>query len=65
MERLTLSFPSVFDLHDFKRQAELTNSDARVNLLTAYFTHNQLEMATTVYQAEIIKKKNEENRAFK
>lgn len=54
MERLTLSFPSVFDLHDFKKEAKLGNSNARVNLLTGHFSSQQLEIATTVYRAEII-----------
>ncbi len=58
MERLTLSFPSVFDLHDFKKEAKLGNTNARVNLLTGHFSSQQLEIATTVYRAEIIEGNN-------
>lgn len=61
MERMTLSFLSIFDLHDFKKEIQLSNATARVNLLTGYFTTQQLEVATTSYKAEIIKEKQEKN----
>jgi hypothetical protein len=59
MERLTLSFPSVFDLHDFKKEVVTTHAEARVNLLTGCFTTKEVEIATTVYKAQLIKEKRE------
>ncbi|HZF65893.1 MAG TPA: hypothetical protein VEZ55_15465 [Chitinophagaceae bacterium] len=58
MERLTLSFPSVFDLHEFKKEIEATHVEARVNHLTGSFTAKQLEIATTVFKAEVLRKKD-------
>jgi hypothetical protein len=60
MERLTLSFPSVFDLYDFKKDVEPTHTEARVNHLTGHFTTTQLEIATTVYKAKVIKEAKEQ-----
>ena len=61
MERMTLSFPSIFDLHDFKKEIQLSNATARVNLLTGYFTTQQLEVATNAYKAEIIEENRDKN----
>ncbi len=55
MERLTLSFPSVFDLYDFKKEVEPSHTEARVNHLTGHFSSKELEIATVVYKAEVIK----------
>lgn len=60
MQRLTLSFPSVFDLYDFKNATTLSHTEARVNLLTGHFTDSQIEMAIKTFKAEIIKAKNDE-----
>ena len=59
MERLTLSFPSVFDLHDFKKEVELLHTEARVNHLTGHFTSKELEIATQVYKAQVVKEVKE------
>jgi hypothetical protein len=59
MERMTLSFPSVFDLHDFKKEVEPTHTEARVNQLTGHFSSKELEIATTVYKAELVKEMKE------
>ena len=55
MNRLILSFPSVFDLHDFKKQTNISNSEAIVNRLTGHFTQEELQLATTVFKAEVVK----------
>lgn len=55
MERLTLSFPSVFDLYDFKKEVATKQTEARVNNLTGHFTPQELEIATTVFKAELVK----------
>lgn len=55
MNRVTISFPSVFDLHDFKKETNVSNTEARVNLLTGHFSQTELDIATQVYHAEIIK----------
>lgn len=55
MNRLILSFPSVFDLHDFKRQTNVTHSEAIVNRLTGHFTQEELQIATTIFKAELVK----------
>lgn len=55
MERLTLSFPSVFDLHDFKKEVEPQHTEARVNHLTGHFSSKEVEIATVVYKAQIVK----------
>ena len=55
MERLTLSFPSVFDLYDFKKEVAPPHTEARVNHLTGQFTNKELEIATSVYNAKVIK----------
>ncbi len=55
MERQTLSFPSVFDLYDFKKEVQATHTEARVNLLTGCFTSKEVEIATTVYKAKLVK----------
>jgi hypothetical protein len=54
MSRLTLSFSSVFDLHDFKKEAKVSNSEAIVNRLTGYFTPQEIELAKTMYNAEVM-----------
>lgn len=54
MNRMTLSFSSVFDLHDFKKEAKVSNSEAIVNRLTGYFTPQEIELAKTVYNAEVM-----------
>jgi hypothetical protein len=54
MERQTLSFPSVFDLYDFRKEVALTQAEARVNHLTGCFTAKELEIATTVYKAQLV-----------
>ena len=54
MNRVTISFPSVFDLHDFKKETNVSNTEARVNLLTGHFSQTELDIATQVYHAEII-----------
>ena len=59
MQRLTLSFPSVFDLHDYKKEIEATHMEARVNHLTGCFTPAQLEIALNNFKAEIVEKKLE------
>jgi hypothetical protein len=59
MERMTLSFPSIFDLHDFKKEIQIANAIARVNLLTGYFTLDQLQVAKIEYKAEIIEENPE------
>lgn len=59
MERMTLSFPSVFDLHDFKKEVEPTHTEARVNHLTGHFSSKELEIATQVYHAEVVKELKE------
>jgi hypothetical protein len=59
MERLTLSFPSVFDLHAFRKEVDKMHSEARVNLLTGSFTLQELEIATTVYKAQLIRESKE------
>ena len=61
MERMTLSFPSIFDLHDFKKEIQISNAIARVNLLTGYFTIDQLQVAKVDYKAEIIEENPENN----
>lgn len=63
MNRLTISFPSVFDLHDFKKETNISNTEARVNLLTGHFTEKELEIAIQVYHAEVIKENKVELRA--
>lgn len=56
MERMTLSFPSVFDLHDFKKEVAPSKlTEARVNNLTGTFTQQELEIATTVFKAQLVK----------
>lgn len=55
MERLTLSFPSVFDLHDFRKKVETEHTEARVNHLTGHFSSEQLDIAIKVYNAELIR----------
>ena len=55
MNRQILSFPSVFDLYDFKKQINIANSEAVVNRLTGHFTHEQIHLATTVFKAEVVK----------
>lgn len=55
MERQTLSFPSVFDLHDFKKLLATTLTEARVNHLTGHFTSTELEIAIKEYKAELLK----------
>ena len=55
MNRLILSFPSVFDLYDFKKQTNISNSEAIVNRLTGHFTQEEIQIATTVFKAEVIK----------
>ena len=55
MSRFILSFPSVFDLHDFKKQTNITNSEAVVNHLTGYFTQQEIELAKSVFKAEVVK----------
>ena len=54
MSRMTLSFSSVFDLHDFKKEAKVSNSEAIVNRRTGYFTPQEIELAKTAYNAEVI-----------
>jgi hypothetical protein len=55
MERITLSFPSVFDLHDFKKKIDTTHTEARVNHLTGCFSTKELEIALTEFHAELLK----------
>ena len=55
MERLTLSFPSVFDMHDFRKKVETEHTEARVNHLTGHFSTEELELAIKVYNAKLIK----------
>ena len=55
MERITLSFPSVFDLHDFKKKIDTTHTEARVNHLTGCFSTRELELAIQEYKAELLK----------
>lgn len=55
MERQTLSFPSVFDLHDFKKEIGTLPTEARVNLLTGHFSSEHLEKAIREYKAELVK----------
>lgn len=52
---MTLSFPSVFDLYDFKKEVEPNHTEARVNRLTGSFSTKELEIATKVYKAEVVK----------
>ena len=54
MNRMTLSFSSVFDLHDFKKEAKVSNSEAIVNRLTGYFSQQEIELAKRVYGAEVM-----------
>jgi hypothetical protein len=55
MSRFTLLFPSVFDLHDFKKQINISNSEAVVNRLTGHFSQEDIQLATTVFKAEVVK----------
>lgn len=55
MNRIILSFPSVFDLYDFKKQTNISNSEAIVNRLTGHFSQEQIELATKVFNAELVK----------
>ena len=54
MNRMTLSFSSVFDLHDFKKEAKVSNSEAIVNRLTGYFSQQEIDLAKRVYGAEVM-----------
>jgi hypothetical protein len=44
----------VFDLHDFKKEAKVSNSEAIVNRLTGYFTQQEIDLAKTMYKAEVM-----------
>ena len=55
LNRLVLYFPSVFDLYDFKKQTNISNSEAVVNRLTGHFTPEEVQLATTVFKAEVAK----------
>ena len=56
MERQTLSFPSVFDLHDFRKSIQTEHTEAVVNHLTGHFSNQELETAIKVFKAELVKR---------
>ena len=56
MERQTLSFPSVFDLHDFRKSIQTEHTEAVVNHLTGHFSNQELETAISVYNAQLVKR---------
>lgn len=56
MERQTLSFPSVFDLHDFRKTIQAMHTEAIVNHLTGHFSQQELETAIKVYNAQLVKR---------
>ena len=54
MQRITLSFRSIFVASEFKRKANAMNAKVKLNLLTGEFTQRQIELALKNYKAKIL-----------
>jgi hypothetical protein len=49
-----LAFISIFDLFEFKKQANIINGEVKVNLLIGKFSPLQIDLAIKNYKAKII-----------
>ena len=54
MKPIILSFISIFDLFEFKKQTNVVKAEVKVNLLIGYFTASQIELARNFYKAKIV-----------
>jgi hypothetical protein len=54
MKPIILSFISIFDLFEFKKQTNIVKAEVKVNLLIGYFTPSQIEVARNFYKAKIV-----------
>jgi hypothetical protein len=53
MNKVTLAFVSIFHLWRFKKQANVSNADVKMNLLTGSFSQEQIQLAQTLYRARV------------
>jgi hypothetical protein len=54
MKPMILSFISIFDVFEFKKQTKIAKAEVKVNLLIGYFTPSQIELARNFYKAKIL-----------
>ena len=54
MQRVTLSFPSIFAVSEFKSQANVLKAEVKVNLLIGELTQGQINLALNNYKAKIL-----------
>ena len=54
MQRITLSFKSIFVAFEFKKKANVVKAKVKVNLLTGELTQQQIDLALKNYKAKIL-----------
>ena len=54
MQRITLSFRSIFVASEFKKKANVMKAKVKVNLLIGEFTQQQIDLALKNYKAKIL-----------
>ena len=54
MKTIVLDFTSIFDVFEFKKQANVTEADVKVNLLIGCFTPLQIDLALNLFHAKVL-----------
>ena len=54
MQRITLSFRSIFVASEFKREANVMKAKVKVNLLTGEFTQQQIDVAVKIIKPKFL-----------
>ena len=54
MKKIVLDFTSIFDVFEFKKQANVTEADVKVNLLIGNFTPLQIDLALNLFHAKVL-----------
>lgn len=54
MKPMILSFISIFDVFEFKKQTKISKAEVKVNLLIGYFTPSQIDLARNFYKAKVV-----------
>jgi len=54
MQRITLSFTSIFAASEFKSKANAMKAKVKVNVVIGEFTQRQIDLALNIYKAKIL-----------